>query len=237
MARTAFSTFPASGVGPLGAQSNGAALVGQFYAERNREYPLRVPVLSVGRDDANTLRIRDERIAAHHVRIERADSCYVLEVVTEDELTTLNGADLGAGERRDLADGDLIGLADLEFRFIDDHREGVLSRLWVVAGVHRGKTFRIDQSEIIVGRAMENDVQFPDRSVSRHHCRIAKNGRSWWIEDMESTNGTIIDGAPILARRELHHGDMIVAGFSKFVFQMDDRPIEGLRLEPRPPCN
>ncbi len=54
---------------------------------------------------------------------------------------------------------------------------------------------------------------------------------------MESTNGTIIDGAPILARRELQHGDMVVAGFSKFVFQMDDRPLEDLRLEPRPPCN
>ncbi len=158
-------------------------------------------------------------------------------MVTEDEPTTLNGADLGAGDRCDLTDGDLIGLADLVFRFIDDHREGVLSRLWVVAGVHRGKTFRIDRSEIIIGRAIENDVQFPDRSVSRHHCRIAKNGRSWWIEDMESTNGTIIDGAPILARRELQHGDMVVAGFSKFVFQMDDRPLEDLRLEPRPPCN
>jgi hypothetical protein len=51
-------------------------------------------------------------------------------VVTEDEPTTLNGADLGAGDRCDLTDGDLIGLADLVFRFIDDHREGVLSRLW-----------------------------------------------------------------------------------------------------------
>jgi pSer/pThr/pTyr-binding forkhead associated (FHA) protein len=107
----------------------------------------------------------------------------------------------------------------------------------VVAVSLKNKTFRIDRSEIIIGRAIENDVQFPDRSVSRHHCRIAKNGRSWWIEDMESTNGTIIDGAPILARRELQHGDMVVAGFSKFVFQMDDRPLEDLRLEPRPPCN
>lgn len=196
-----------------------------------------MPVLSVGRADANTLRIRDERIAAHHVRIERDDSRYILEVTSEDEPTTLNGTELRAGERRDLAHGDVIGLAELKFRFINDHRDGVLSRLWVVAGVHRGKTFRIDQSEIMIGRAIENDVQFPDRSVSRHHCRITRHSGSWWIEDTESTNGTIIGGAPILARRKLSHGDMIVAGYSKFVFQEADQPLEGLRLEPRPPCN
>jgi pSer/pThr/pTyr-binding forkhead associated (FHA) protein len=193
--------------------------------------------MSVGRADANTLRIRDERIAAHHVRIERDDSRYVLEVMSEDEPTTLNGTELRAGERRDLSHGDVIGLAELEFRFIDDHRDGVLSRLWVVAGVHRGKTFRIDQSEVSIGRAIENDVQFPDRSVSRHHCRISRNRDAWWIEDMESTNGTIIGGAPVIARRKLSHGDTIVVGFSKFVFQEAGRPLDDLRLEPRPPCN
>ena len=223
--------------GPLAAQSNGAALIGQFYAERNREYPLRVPVMSVGRDDANTLRIRDVRIAAHHVRIEREESRYVLEAIAEDARTTLNGAELRSGERRDLRNGDLIGLAELNFRFIDDHRDGLLSRLGVVAGVHRGKTFRIDNSEVSIGRAIENDVQFPDRSVSRQHCRIVRKERSWWIEDMESTNGTLIDGEPIEVRQELRHGNMIVTGFSKFVFQMEDRPLEDLKLEPPSPCN
>jgi pSer/pThr/pTyr-binding forkhead associated (FHA) protein len=193
--------------------------------------------MSVGRDNANTLRIRDDRIAAHHVRIEREDSRYVLEALADDALTTLNGAELSVGERRSLAHGDLIGLAELEFRFIDDHRDGVLSRLWVVAGVHRGKTFRIDNSEVTIGRAIENDVQFPDRSVSRHHCRIVRRERGWWIEDMESTNGTLIDGEPIGTRQELQHGNTIVTGFSKFIFQMEGRPLEDLKLEQQSPCN
>ena len=193
--------------------------------------------MSVGRATANTLTIRDDRIAAQHVRIEREDSRFVLEVMAEDAPTTLNGTRLRAGERRRLEDGDVIGLADLQFRFIGDHRSGVLSRLWVVAGVHRGKTFRIAGPEVQIGRATDNDVQFPDRSVSRHHCRIRRNGEAWWIEDLESTNGTIIAGAPIRVPRRLQHGDEIVAGYSRFVFQEADRPLMDLYLEPSPPCN
>lgn len=193
--------------------------------------------MSVGRAGANTLTIRDERIAAQHVRIERENSRHFLVVTAEEAITTLNGTPLGVGERRELEDGDRIGLADLEFLFIDDHRSGVLSRLWVVSGVHRGKTFRIARPETRIGRATDNDVQFPDRSVSRHHCRIISDDGAWWIEDLGSTNGTILDGAPILARRQLHHGDHIVAGYSKFVFQEGERPLEKSKQEPLPPCN
>ncbi len=200
-------------------------------------YPLRVPVMSVGRATANTLRIRDERVAAHHVRIERQETSFVLEVTADDAPTTLNGTELRLGERRTLSNGDRIGLADLEFRFTTDHGDGMLGRLWVVAGVHRGKTFRIDRPEFLIGRATDNDVQFPDRSVSRHHCRIRKSDQAWWIEDLESTNGTIVHGFPLQAPVRLEHGDEIVTGYSRFVFQEGDRPMVNLRLESIPPCN
>ncbi len=200
-------------------------------------YPLRVPVMSVGRANANTLRIRDQRIAAHHVRIEREESRFILEVMADDAPTTLNGSPLKPGDRRALSDGDLIGLAELEFRFTMNHGDGVLGRLWVVAGIHRGKTFRLGQSLVRIGRATDNDVQFPDRSVSRHHCRLQRNGDAWWIEDLDSTNGTIVHGAPLMTAVRLEHGDEIVTGFSRFVFQEGDRPLMNLRLEPTPPCN
>lgn len=214
-----------------------AALIGQFYGERNREYPIRLPEMSVGRSDANALRIRDARIAAQHVRIYVEEDGYILEAAPSSEQTTLNGQLLGPGERRRLDDGDIIGLAELEFRFTYEDREPIRSRLWVVAGVHRGKTFRIATAEVRLGRAMDNDVQFPDRSVSRHHCRIRRDGEEWWIEDLGSTNGTFVSGRAVLRPKLLHHGDVIVAGLSRFVFQDGNRPLVNLQLEPLPPCN
>lgn len=220
----------------MSAYSEGAALIGQFYAERNREYPLLVPVLSVGRSSANSLRIPDERIAAQHVRIAREESSYVLEVTAADHPTSLNGTRLATGERRALTDGDLISLSDLDFRFVSTPTIPV-SRLWVVAGVHRGKIFRLDRSPFVVGRAADNDVQFPDRSVSRHHCRITLDDGAWWAEDLESTNGTYVGGAPAIWRTRLKHGDVVAAGFSRFVFQEGNEPLENITLAPSPPCN
>jgi len=194
--------------------------------------------MSVGRADANALRIRDERVAAYHVRILGERAGYVLESTAVGARTSLNGQPLKRGERRRLRDGDVIGLADLEFRFT--HRpqgEDVQSRLWVVGGVHRGKTFRIARGEVRVGRATDNDVQFPDRSVSRHHCRIRREGASWWIEDLGSTNGTFVDGRAVLRPAQLQHGDEVVTGLSRFVFQDGDRPLLNLKLQPLPPCN
>ncbi len=139
------------------------------------------------------------------------------------------------GDRRTLSDGDRIALADLVFRFIDDTRHLALSRLRVVAGVHRGKIFRIEEREALIGRATDNDVQFPDRTVSRHHCRIRQREQAWWIEDLGSTNGTLLRGAPVLAPQQLRDGDEIVAGFTRFVFLAADGAATDLNTEPPSP--
>jgi pSer/pThr/pTyr-binding forkhead associated (FHA) protein len=193
--------------------------------------------MSVGRSNANVLRIRDARVAAQHVRICLDEDGYILEATPSGARTTLNGYDLEAGERRRLRDGDVIGLAELEFCFTCADREPIGNRLWVVAGVHRGKTFRIAGADVRLGRATDNDVQFPDRSVSRHHCRIRRDGENWWIEDLGSTNGTFVSGCAVLRPKVLRHGDVVVAGLSRFIFQEGDRPLVNLKLEPIPPCN
>lgn len=193
--------------------------------------------MSVGRARSNTLRIRDDRIAAHHIRIERQDSQYVLEVMTDHAPTTLNGRDLSVGARQALRDGDRIGLADLEFRFTDDARQRVLCRLCVVAGVHTGKTFRIEGSPTLIGRATDNDVQFPDRTVSRRHCRIHHEDEGWWIEDLGSTNGTLLRGSPISQAELLREGDEVVAGFTRFVFQPVDPRLPESTTEPLRPSS
>ncbi|UCF19351.1 MAG: FHA domain-containing protein [Gemmatimonadota bacterium] len=232
-----YSGLPRTGVGPLRTQPNGAALIGQFYAERNREIPIAFPVMSIGHARGNSLRIRDDRVAAVHVRIERDGSEYILDVIADGTPTTLNGRLLTTGSREVLVDGNVLGLADLEFRFARDRHDGVLGRIWVVAGVHRGKVFRVERPEVNVGRATDNDVQFPDRSVSRHHCRIREREGTWWIEDLASTNGTLLLGAPLELAEQLDHGVEIAAGFSRFVFQRGAQPLENLELEPATPCN
>lgn len=195
-----------------------ATLVGRFYPEWNREYPVRAPVMSIGSASENTLRIPDPRISPCQVRVLRVDGGYQLEVVGDRSVTSLNGGSLAPGERRPLTHGDLFALAGLAFEFTLDHAVKVLSRLSVLEGVHQGKRFRIDRQQALIGRGADNDVQFPDRSVSRRHCRIAWQDSAWWLEDLVSRNGTLLNGAPIREPVVLRDGDEVRAGRSRFVF-------------------
>lgn len=201
------------------AKQPSAVLIGQFYAERNREYSLERPVLSVGRSPENALRIRSPQVSDRHIRIRREGEGYVLEVVAEDAATSLNGARLAEGEQRQLRPGDVIGVSDLEFRFAEGERPAGATRLLVVGGVHRGKVFRLDAAVATLGRAVENAVQFPDRTVSRRHCRVSRRGGEWWIEDLGSTNGTLLNGEPLQAEAPLRPGDEVRMGLSRFVFE------------------
>jgi len=157
--------------------------------------------------------------------------------MAENVPTTLNGTALRLGERRFLSGGDVIGLSDLHFRFTDGQRDDVLSRLCVVAGVHAGKIFRIAGHAARIGRAADSDIQFPDRSVSRSHCVIRQKVRNWWIEDLGSTNGTMLRGAFLDAPARLKHGDEVGTGFSRFVFVLESRPVWNVQLQPDLSCN
>jgi len=76
----------------------------------------------------------------------------------------------------------------------------------------------IDRREVTIGRDKKSDVPLStDDSVSRHHARIRPAGAEFVLEDLGSSNGTYVDGIPIVSCR-LHGGDMVQIGRSLFLF-------------------
>lgn len=65
--------------------------------------------------------------------------------------------------------------------------------------------------ELLVGRHHRCDVVLDDPSVSRMHLRLLFRDGSWVLRDLGSTNGTIVNGAPV-GRCELRPGDRLVLG-------------------------
>lgn len=53
---------------------------------------------------------------------------------------------------------------------------------------------KIDQDEVIIGRDADNDVQIDNVAVSREHAKIIRGPNSYFIEDLNSTNGTFVNG-------------------------------------------
>ncbi len=67
------------------------------------------------------------------------------------------------------------------------------------------------QEEILLGRHLTCDVVLDDLSVSRRHARLVFRDGRWVIQDLESTNGTEVNGVRV-GRCELHPGDHIGLG-------------------------
>jgi len=78
-----------------------------------------------------------------------------------------------------------------------------------------------------VGRSQENDIVINDPNVSRRHARISRADNGFLVEDLGSTNGTLLDGAPI-DREMIEGGDELTFGqtTARFIRRIDS-PGEG----------
>jgi len=95
-------------------------------------------------------------------------------------------------------------------------------RLLVIAGPAKDLTIPLPEGEFTLGRDPGNAVAVSDPSVSRKHCLLRRedDGR-YLIKDLDSRNGTIVNGLPIKEQR-LRHGDEIATGDSVFMFLVDE---------------
>jgi hypothetical protein len=103
------------------------------------------------------------------------------------------------GRAGDLVRGTIARVAAILSRGVDDHST-LLALDW--SG---------NREELLVGRDDACDVVLADPTVSRRHARLLFRAGGWIVQDLESTNGTILNGRPI-GRSELRPGDRLILG-------------------------
>src|SRR5262245_16765896 len=82
----------------------------------------------------------------------------------------------------------------------------------VLSGPDQGVEFRLEQPVVIIGRGGTADLALTDSSVSRHHALVAWEHGEWGVQDLESANGTFINGRRIAQRVPLVTGDAVRVG-------------------------
>lgn len=96
------------------------------------------------------------------------------------------------------------------------------------------REYNIDKDSISIGRKHGNDIQLNDLTISGRHSLVTKTGDNVFIDDLGSTNGTLLNGARI-AKSRLHHSDVIQIGNYQFTFfsqtEEDYEPTMFLRAE------
>ncbi|MFK7778021.1 MAG: ATP-binding protein [Gimesia sp.] len=89
--------------------------------------------------------------------------------------------------------------------------------LLVIQGVDLGTRFNLDTAPAGVGRGVRNEVRILDTEASRQHASISFKDGSYMISDLNSSNGTLLNGKQIKSS-ELNNGDHIQIGRSLLLF-------------------
>jgi hypothetical protein len=86
--------------------------------------------------------------------------------------------------------------------------------------VHLGtnQSWNLDSDEITLGRSSSNGIVVDDANASRNHAQLSRRADEWWITDLDSTNGTLVNDAMIKERR-LNHGDRIKIGATEIEYR------------------
>jgi pSer/pThr/pTyr-binding forkhead associated (FHA) protein len=86
-------------------------------------------------------------------------------------------------------------------------------------GIEPGERFDLFGG-LSIGRSTDADVRIEDRFASGIHARLYSRGASYYVEDMNSTNGTFLNGAVLEGEAELADLDEIKIGDTEFRFEL-----------------
>jgi len=81
------------------------------------------------------------------------------------------------------------------------------------------------QSEIILGRDPGCDIPLTDDTVSTRHAQLTYHHGQWWLEDLASTNGTILNEAVVNMPTVITSGDEIVCGGTRLIISLSENVV------------
>lgn len=98
-----------------------------------------------------------------------------------------------------------------------------MARILVFSGSFKGKTVELPADRrVVLGRSKASDIRIPDRNMSRQQCAIWQGSSGYMVEDLESTNGTYLNGTRV-KNAILKDGDRLKFGDTEIEFRAHER--------------
>jgi pSer/pThr/pTyr-binding forkhead associated (FHA) protein len=97
----------------------------------------------------------------------------------------------------------------------------IAAKLSFESGPFAGRVVALPNEMVTVGRAPDNDVVVSDPATSGRHGRIEVRAGAFWISDLGSTNGTLVNGEPVI-EKQLADGDLIAIGQNTMRFTLSE---------------
>ncbi|MBC8099682.1 MAG: FHA domain-containing protein [Armatimonadetes bacterium] len=199
--------------------------------EINRVYPLTQDTVQIGRGVKNDIVIIDNEVSREHCRFTRTDTGYDLVDLESSNGTFVNGQRINLHETVLLPADCIVEIGDsitLEYKSHDIDLEMSTQKValspeleantlpaFLVVIAHSQPlpaVYPLDGDTIDVGRGTTNNVIIVEPEISRNHLRLSLSKRGYLIQDLDSTNGTSVNGVMLKGSQLLHDGDVIRIG-------------------------
>ncbi len=115
---------------------------------------------------------------------------------------------------------DLMGSRARADRYKAPNGRPLRCRIIIRNGPMTNHTFMLHQDITTLGRTAGNDVVIQDATVSRYHARLFFHNGQWSVEDLQSANGTFVNGKRVQRPMPLQHGDELRLGDEILTFEL-----------------
>lgn len=200
-----------------------------------RPLMLRKRLTLIGREVDNDLVVDDQRISRHHAEIRVDHNVAVLLDFGSMNGTTINAQPVTRPVP--LKPGDIVEIGSYRYRFspfdgpvipqeVDTFKmpgaSGMNRRqtlppagppvIIVLNGGAAGRRWELLEPVILIGRDANCQIQLPDTNVSRRHAQIVRQADGYYASDLESNNGSTVNGEELKTPRRLRNGDVVRLG-------------------------
>jgi hypothetical protein len=97
------------------------------------------------------------------------------------------------------------------------------------------QSFPLSKDSCLIGRSPSVEIPLADEAVSAIHARVWRAGGRWWLEDLDSRNGTFLNQIPIAKSTVLCTGDRIRIGRIQLEFHTQETPAAAPAQNTSPP--
>lgn len=210
-------------------------------AETHEYVLLEGATATIGRHDENTICINERHVSRQHAIINYRDGIFTLLDLGSANGTFVNDQRLEG--MFPLKSGDTIKLYVPVLLFsatvspADQRRAAETGKLVspappstgsaelvITNGPHEGETINLLLHRVTIGRATNSagwEISLQDPTVSRPHARLERDGDSWTVCDLGSSNGTLLNGERLdAASQPLQDGDVLCVGNTVALFRL-----------------
>jgi pSer/pThr/pTyr-binding forkhead associated (FHA) protein len=188
-----------------------------------RTLALDKPIINIGRDPTSDIVISDRTVSSNHVQIVRQGNQFVLIHPHPERQETLNGLFYQGRKirgdetfRKTLAHGDIFRIGDEDGSFVTlAYNDGSAVAQEELPPMH---PIKLGAPEITIGRSPDNTVVLAHPQISGHHARLVREGGSYRIHDLGSTNHVYVN-AQLTFSHLLKMGDEIHIGPFRLIYE------------------